>query len=98
MIGQTIAHYEILDKLGAGGMGIVYRGRDTRLDRDVAIKALPEDFASDPEGLARFEGKNLSTITPQFLKIFNHYSYGAIQSYRKNTSIAVSPLKPNTQE
>jgi serine/threonine protein kinase len=55
MIGTTIAHYEILDKLGAGGMGVVYRGRDTRLDRDVAIKALPEDFASDPERLARFE-------------------------------------------
>ena len=54
MIGQTIAHYEILDKLGAGGMGVVYRGRDTRLDREVAIKVLPEDLANDPERLARF--------------------------------------------
>jgi serine/threonine-protein kinase len=54
VIGQTIAHYEILDKLGAGGMGVVYRGRDTRLDREVAIKVLPEDLANDPERLARF--------------------------------------------
>ena len=53
--GQKIASYEILAPLGAGGMGEVYRARDTRLGRDVAIKALPEAFASDPERLARFE-------------------------------------------
>jgi len=45
----------ILEPLGAGGMGEVYRARDTKLDHDVAIKVLPEDFATDPERLARFE-------------------------------------------
>ncbi len=53
--GQSIGPYTITRELGRGGMGVVYLGRDTRLDRDVAIKALPEHLASDPDRLARFE-------------------------------------------
>jgi eukaryotic-like serine/threonine-protein kinase len=53
--GMRLGPYEILAPLGAGGMGEVFRARDTRLDRDVAVKALPEVFATDPERLARFE-------------------------------------------
>ncbi len=52
--GTRLGHYEILSPLGAGGMGEVYRAHDTTLDRDVAIKVLPEDFAADPERLVRF--------------------------------------------
>src|SRR6202162_1107631 len=55
MIGTFIGTYRITAKLGAGGMGEVYRARDTKLDRDVAIKMLPASFAQDPERLARFE-------------------------------------------
>ncbi len=55
MIGKTLGHYEILAPLGEGGIGQVYRARDTTLDRDVAIKVLPEDFASDANRLARFD-------------------------------------------
>ncbi len=55
MVGKTLGHYEILEPLGKGGMGDVYRARDTKLDRDVAIKVLPEDLAADPDRLARFE-------------------------------------------
>jgi serine/threonine protein kinase len=55
MVGSTVGPYQILAKIGAGGMGEVYRARDTRLKRDVAIKMLPELYASDPERLARFE-------------------------------------------
>ncbi len=53
MIGKTLSHYQIIDSLGAGGMGEVYRARDTTLERDVAIKVLPEDLAADPERLSR---------------------------------------------
>src|SRR5215470_356534 len=53
--GMKLAHYEILAPLGAGGMGEVYRARDARLDRDVAIKILPERHADSAEALARFE-------------------------------------------
>ena len=53
--GQRIAHYEILAPLGKGGMGEVFRGRDTKLGREVAIKILPASMQRDPERLMRFE-------------------------------------------
>ena len=53
--GTKLGVYEVTAQIGAGGMGEVYRAHDTTLDRDVAIKVLPEAFASDPERLARFE-------------------------------------------
>jgi serine/threonine protein kinase len=64
MLGKTLNHYEISDQLGAGGMGAVYRAKDQKLGRDVAIKVLPEEFAKDVDRVARFqrEAKVLASL------------------------------------
>src|SRR5262245_9536250 len=70
--GTRIGPYEIIASLGAGGMGEVFRARDTKLNRDVALKVLPEAFTLDPERLARFKRE------AQLLASLNHPNIGAI--------------------
>src|SRR6476659_7584216 len=77
--GTRLGPYEILAPIGAGGMGEVYRARDTKLDRDVAIKVLPESVAADPDALARFEreAKAVAALShPNILSIFDFGTHG----------------------
>ncbi len=71
-IGSARGPYEVLSAIGAGGMGEVYRARDTKLDRDVALKVLPEAFTQDPDRLARFERE------AKVLASLNHPNIAAI--------------------
>jgi serine/threonine protein kinase len=74
MIGTTLSHYRITDRIGAGGMGEVYRATDTKLERDVALKVLPPQMASDPEQLQRFrrEAKTVAALNhPHIVTIFS---------------------------
>ena len=72
MIGHTIGPYRVLDQLGEGGMGEVYRAHDTKLGRDVAIKVLPQAFVSDPERVARFQREARTLVA------LNHPNIGGI--------------------
>ncbi len=75
-VGARLGHYAVTAKLGEGGMGEVWRATDTQLDRDVALKVLPEAFTSDPDRLARFERE------AKVLASLNHPNIGHIYGSR----------------
>jgi len=77
MVGKTLAHYEILDEVGRGGMGVVYRARDTKLGREVAIKVLPAELAKDSERLSRFERE------AKLLAQLNHPGIATLHGFEK---------------
>src|SRR5262249_6260038 len=86
-VGARLGPYEILSALGSGGMGEVYRARDTKLHRDVALKVLPELFASDPERLARFERE------AQLLASLNHQHIAGIYGLEESTGVRALVLE-----
>jgi len=75
MLGKTLAHYKILSHIGTGGMGEVYRAHDTKLDREVALKALPVEFSQDPERVARFEREATTLAKLQHANIAAIYGF-----------------------
>ncbi|HET9272508.1 MAG TPA: protein kinase, partial [Vicinamibacterales bacterium] len=78
--GQRLGQYEVLSKLGEGGMGEVYRARDTTLGRDVALKVLPAAVAGDPERLARFERE------AKLLASLNHANIATLHALERHES------------
>src|SRR5215510_8358780 len=87
LVGRTIDQYRVLDLIGAGGMGLVYRARDTRLGRDVALKVLPAEFAQDKERLIRSERE------ARLLASLNHPNIAAIYDLKESDGIRCLFLK-----
>ena len=90
--GTRLGFYEITAPIGAGGMGEVYRARDSKLGREVAIKVLPQEFARDPERLARFERE------ARLLASLNHPNIAAIYGFEQSDGVPFVFIKENEQQ